>query len=85
MLLSTITAGITGNSRTGGIDSDDPRDKSKPKANHQNNDAKRYLSKMFLLDLHLFWRVMVGEEPSVSFHEGKLGHVHHNYKEEKTA
>ncbi|WP_029313231.1 TIGR-Tas system RNA-guided endonuclease [Acidiphilium angustum] len=39
--------------------------------------AIRYMVKIFLLDLHKEWRKIEGLPVSVSYHEGKLGHVHH--------
>lgn len=38
--------------------------------------AIRYMIKMFLLDLHVFWRGLEGLEVSKSYHEAKLNHVH---------
>lgn len=37
-----------------------PSNKDNPRAGHQNNAAKRYMIKMFLLDLYIAWRTMEG-------------------------
>jgi hypothetical protein len=41
-----------------------------------NDAAKRYMVKMFLLDLYKAWRPIEGLEVAPSYHEAKLGHVH---------
>lgn len=39
-------------------------------------DAKRYMLKMFLLDLWVKWREIEGLPVTLSYHEGKLGYKH---------
>ncbi len=41
-----------------------------------NNAAKRYMIKMFLIELHSVWRKLEGLPASVPYHEAKLGIVH---------
>lgn len=53
----------------------DPRHAEKTPG-HINNMALRYMIKIFLLNLHMKWREIEGLEVTVSFHEGKQGHVH---------
>jgi hypothetical protein len=43
---------------------------------HRNNMAKRYLIKMFLVDLYKAWRTLEGLPVNSPYHEGKLGIVH---------
>lgn len=43
---------------------------------HIHNAAKRYMIKMFLLDLHREWRKVEGYPASVPYHEAKLGIRH---------
>jgi len=47
-------------SRDWGNPSDNPSDKSRPKAGHQHNAALRYMVKMFLIDLYVAWRTLEG-------------------------
>ncbi|KKN90152.1 hypothetical protein LCGC14_0232680 [marine sediment metagenome] len=41
-----------------------------------NNASKRYMIKMFLMDLHMAWRELEGLPVSTPYSEGKLGIVH---------
>ncbi len=43
---------------------------------HRDNMAKRYMVKMFLVDLHMEWRELEGLSVSVPYSEGKLGLRH---------
>lgn len=43
---------------------------------HRNNMAKRYMIKMFLVDLHREWRALEGLSVAVPYSEGKLD-IHH--------
>lgn len=49
--------------------------KDRPKA-HRHNAAMRYMLKMFLQDLWLFWRGLEGLEVTRPYQEAYLGHVH---------
>lgn len=52
-----------------------PAHSDKTKA-HRNNMAKRYLIKMFLIDLYKAWRALEGLPVNPPYHEGKLGIIH---------
>jgi len=52
-----------------------PAHKDKTKL-HRNNMAKRYLIKMFLVDLYKAWRTLDGLPVNSPYHEGKLGIIH---------
>ena len=43
---------------------------------HRNNAAKRYMIKMFLLDLYVAWRTIEGLSVRKPYQEEYLGHVH---------
>lgn len=43
---------------------------------HRDTMAKRYMIKMFLVDLHMNWRGIEGYPVTVPYSEGKLGMVH---------
>lgn len=43
---------------------------------HINNMAKRYMIKIFLLDLYTVWRALEGLPVAAPYHEAKLGIVH---------
>lgn len=47
-----------------------------PKPGHRNYMAKRYMVKMFLVDLYVAWRTLEGLPVSQPYHEAKLGHKH---------
>jgi len=59
-----------------------PKHIDKTKA-HRNNMAKRYIIKMFLLDLWRAWRELEGLELTPTYQEAVLGHTHN--AEEKGA
>lgn len=44
---------------------------------HRDLDAKRYMVKMFLIELHKRWRESLGLPVRAPYHEERLGHVHH--------
>jgi hypothetical protein len=43
---------------------------------HRQNDALRYMVKMFLIDFHKAWRECEGLEVRPPYHQEKLGHKH---------
>jgi len=43
---------------------------------HRELDARRYMVKMFLVDLYKQWRSLEGLPVRPSYHEERLGHVH---------
>ena len=43
---------------------------------HRDNMAKRYMIKIFLIDLYKIWRKLEGLEVHPDYHEAKLGHKH---------
>jgi len=49
---------------------------------HRNNMAKRYMIKMFIIELYEQWREIEGLECFRPYHEAKLGLHHHQSKEE---
>ena len=53
----------------------DPAHDEKSKG-HRDNMAKRYMIKMFLVDLHINWRGIEGYPVATPYSEGKLGLVH---------
>lgn len=52
-----------------------PRHAEKTKG-HRHMMAKRYMVKMFLVDLHIAWRSQLGLPVSTTYDEGVLGHRH---------
>jgi hypothetical protein len=59
-----------------GEKSKNPSKKDNPRAGHQNNAAKRYMIKMFLLDLYVAWRTLEGLEIRPPYEEEYLGKKH---------
>jgi len=53
----------------------DPKHDEKSKG-HRDTMAKRYMIKMFLVDLHMNWRGIEGYPVTAPYSEGKLGIVH---------
>lgn len=43
---------------------------------HRDNMAKRYMIKIFLIDLYKAWRTIEGLPVTPPYHEGKLGIFH---------
>jgi len=52
----------------------------KPKKAHRLAMARRYMVKIFLMELWLFWRDLEGLQITAPYHEAKLGLSHHEFR-----